>query len=62
MAARLLFRGSEERVMTRGKLLIAVVVAGAMAAPAWAQRGKADAASRDPGTSVERTGSADDRW
>lgn len=47
--------------MTRGKLLIAVVVAGAMAAPAWAQRGKADAASRDPGTSVERTGSAVDR-
>ena len=48
--------------MTRGRLLIgALVGAVAMAGPAWAQNGKADAASRDPGTSVERTGSAVDR-
>jgi hypothetical protein len=58
----LLVRSSEEHVMTRGRFLTAVLVgAVAVASPAWAQRGKADAASRDPGTSVERTGTAVDR-
>lgn len=49
--------------MTRGKLLVGTFVTALAVggAPAAAQNGKAGASTREPGTSVERTGGAVDR-